>query len=289
MNVNSMTAFARESDDAGPGSLAVEIRSVNHRYLDCQFKLPEALRGLEQGLRERLQKGLSRGKVEVLFRWQAQAGTATGLEINNDQLAALATAMGEVASAIPEAQPPSSLDILQWPGVVQGGAEDAEALAARSLALFDRALKTLVDTRAREGEKLAGFIRERLVAVSGEVDAARARMPELLAQQHERMRARVADLGIEADPERLEAELAIVAQKSDVDEELDRLVAHVEEVGRVLDKGGPCGRRLDFLMQELNREANTLSSKSLATSTTQNAVELKVLIEQMREQIQNLE
>ncbi len=289
MNVNSMTAFAREGDEAGPGSLAVEIRSVNHRYLDCQFKLPEALRGLEQALRERLQKGLSRGKVEVLFRWQAQAGTSTGLEINGEQLAALAAAMNQVSEAVPQAAAPSSLDILQWPGVVEGDSEDAEALAARSLALFDRALKTLLDTRAREGDKLAGFIRERLAAVSVEVDAARARMPELLAQQHERMRTRVADLGIEADPERLEAELAIVAQKSDVDEELDRLVAHVQEVGRVLDKGGPCGRRLDFLMQELNREANTLSSKSLATSTTQNAVELKVLIEQMREQIQNLE
>ncbi len=289
MNVNSMTAFARESDDAGPGNLAVEIRSVNHRYLDCHFKLPEALRSLEQALRERLQKGLSRGKVEVQFRWQAQAGTSTRLEINTEQLAALAAAMNQVTDAVSEAAPPTSLDILQWPGVVEGDSEDAEALAARSLALFDRALQTLVDTRAREGNKLAGFIRERLAAVSVEVDAARARMPELLAQQHERMRARVADLGIEADPERLEAELAIVAQKSDVDEELDRLVAHVEEVGRVLDKGGPCGRRLDFLMQELNREANTLSSKSLATSTTQNAVELKVLIEQMREQIQNLE
>ncbi len=289
MNVNSMTAFARESDEAGPGSLAVEIRSVNHRYLDCQFKLPEAVRGLETALRERLQQRLSRGKVEVQFRWQAQAGSEGALDINRERLAALATAMAEIEAEVSQARPPSSLEILQWPGLVEGGTEDADALAKRSLALFEQALDTLVDTRAREGGKLASFIRERLAAVNVEVEAARARMPELLAHQHERMRARVADLGVEADPERLEQELAIVAQKADVDEELDRLVAHVEEVGRVLKKGGPCGRRLDFLMQELNREANTLSSKSLATSTTQNAVELKVLIEQMREQIQNIE
>ncbi|MDJ0877104.1 MAG: YicC/YloC family endoribonuclease [Halieaceae bacterium] len=289
MNVNSMTAFARESDDAGPGSLAVEIRSVNHRYLDCQFKLPEGLRNLEPALRERLQNRLSRGKVEVQFRWQAQAGHDGALVINPDQLRALASAMAQVEDAISQARPPSSLEILHWPGLVEGGSEDSEALAARALSLFDSALETLVETRNREGTKLANFIRERLSGVTREVNAARERMPELLAQQHERMKTRVTDLGVDADPERLEQELAIVAQKADVDEELDRLVAHVEEVGRVLDKGGPCGRRLDFLMQELNREANTLSSKSLATSTTQNAVELKVLIEQMREQIQNLE
>lgn len=289
MNINSMTAFARESDDTGPGNLAVEIRSVNHRYLDCQFKLPEALRGLETALRERLQQRLSRGKVEVQFRWQAQAGGEGALEINRERLAALAAAMAEVEASISQAQTPSSLEILQWPGLVEGSAEDAEALTKRSLALFDQALDTLLETRAREGGKLASFIRERLDSVAVEVEAARARMPELLAHQLDRMRARVADLGVDADPERLEQELAVVAQKADVDEELDRLVAHAEEVGRVLSKGGPCGRRLDFLMQELNREANTLSSKSLATSTTQNAVELKVLIEQMREQIQNIE
>ncbi len=289
MNINSMTAFARESDDSVPGSLAVEIRSVNHRYLDCHFKLPEALRSLETPLRDRLAKRLSRGKVEVQFRWQAQAGGEDALEINHDRLAALAAAMAKVEAAVSQTQAPSSLDILQWPGLVEGAPEDADALAKRSLALFDKALDSLAETRSREGQKLASFIGERLSGVDVEVEAARARMPELLAQQLERMRARVKDLGVDADPERLEQELAVLAQKADVDEELDRLVAHVEEVQRVLHKGGPCGRRLDFLMQELNREANTLSSKSLATSTTQNAVELKVLIEQMREQIQNIE
>ena len=287
MTINSMTAFARESDETGTGSLAVEIRSVNHRYLDCYFKLPETLRALESGLRERLQARLARGKIEVQFRWQSQAGGPDGLTINASRMEALVTAMAAVTSAVPDARSPNSLEILQWPGLVDTAASDQ--LDARAFALFERALESLLETRRREGEKLAGLIRERLAAVSVEVNAARDRMPELLAQQRQRLETRLAELDAELDNVRLEQELVIIAQKADVEEELDRLDAHVEEVGRVLGKGGPCGRRLDFLMQELNREANTLSSKSLATSTTQNAVELKVLIEQMREQIQNIE
>lgn len=287
MSINSMTAFARETDDSGPGGLAVEIRSVNHRYLDCQFKLPEALRGLEPGLREKLQSRLSRGKLEVQFRLQAHAGGEDALAINERRLQAVVQAMAQVEALADTLQAPTSLDLLQWPGVVDASADDD--LNQRALNLFGRALETLVETRHREGEKLARFIRERLEAVTGEVNAARERMPELLAQQRKRLEGRLAELVADVDSDRLEQELVIIAQKADVEEELDRLNAHVEEVLRVIDKGGPCGRRLDFLMQELNREANTLSSKSLATSTTQNAVELKVLIEQMREQIQNIE
>ncbi len=289
MTVNSMTAFARELDDSSPGSLVVEIRSVNHRYLDCLFKLPESLRSLEPALREKLQSRLSRGKLEVQMRWQAQAGVETSLDIDSNRLAQLADAMARVSQEVSDVRPPSPLEVLQWPGILEATQGDQDAINQRVLSLFERALTTLADTRRREGEKLAQFIRDRLTAVSGEVASARAKMPELLAQQRERLQARFAEVQAEVDPERLEQELVMLAQKADVEEELDRLEAHVQEVGRVLDKGGPCGRRLDFLMQELNREANTLSSKSLATSTTQNAVELKVLIEQMREQIQNLE
>jgi len=289
MSIHSMTAFARESDEGGPVSLAVEIRSVNHRYLDCIFKLPDALRRLEPQLRETLQTRVARGKVEVMFRWQDSQTAPQPVTVNTERLKQLNDAMTTVGKTIHQATPPTSLDVLAWPGVVESAAEDSESLKHRALALFERALASLLQSRAREGDKLAGFIGERLTGVTEVVTEARARMPELLAQQAERLRSRVAEVAQEIDESRFEQELVLLAQKADVEEELDRLGAHVEEVERVLKKGGPCGRRLDFLMQELNREANTLSSKSLAASTTRNAVELKVLIEQMREQIQNLE
>ncbi|MEE4661135.1 MAG: YicC/YloC family endoribonuclease [Halieaceae bacterium] len=289
MSIHSMTAFARETDEGGPVSLAVEIRSVNHRYLDCIFKLPDALRQLEPQLRDALQTRVSRGKVEVLFRWQDSQAGAQPVTVNVERLKQLNDAMATVGRAIHQATPPTSLEVLAWPGVVEAAAEDSETLKHRALGLFERALGSLRESRAREGEKLAGFIAERLAGVATVVAEARAQMPELLQQQAERLRSRLAEVILDVDENRLEQELVMLAQKADVEEELDRLGAHIEEVERVLKKGGPCGRRLDFLMQELNREANTLSSKSLAASTTRNAVELKVLIEQMREQIQNLE
>lgn len=289
MTVNSMTAFAREIDDSGPGHLTVELRSVNHRYLDSYFKLPEPLRNLEPSLREALQARLARGKLEIQMRFQADAGAAQGMELDRDRLTELLSALKAIEEAVPGTRSPTSLELLQWPGIIDAAGDDQDSLNRRAMALFKRALSSLTDTRAREGEKLAQFIRDRLVAVSEQVDSARQRMPELLAQQRQRLETRLAELQADVDTDRIEQELVMLAQKADVEEELDRLEAHVQEVGRVLDKGGPCGRRLDFLMQELNREANTLSSKSFASSTTQNAVELKVLIEQMREQIQNLE
>jgi len=289
MTINSMTAFARESDESGLGSLALEIRSVNHRYLECLFKLPEALRGLEPNLRQLVQTALSRGKLDVQLRWQMPTGAETELAINDQHLQQLVAALEQVQQQIPAAQAPTSLEILQWPGIVAPVAEDQSSLTERVLTLFERALVNLSESRAREGGKLQTFILERLQLVKVEVQAARERMPELLLQQRQRLESRLADLDADVEPGRVEQELVILTQKADVEEELDRLQAHVEEVERVLNKGGPCGRRLDFLMQELNREANTLSSKSIAGSTTRNAVELKVLIEQMREQIQNLE
>ena len=287
--INSMTAFARETDDSGPGNLVVEIRSVNHRYLDCFFKLPEALRGLEPAWRQRLQKTLARGKMECQVRYQGQDATSPEMEIDLDALRQLLRASDTVIEHMPGCAQPTSLDVLQWPGVIAPLPNGEDSLHERASALFQRALENLAESRAREGEKLAEFIGERLSLVRTEVERTRALMPQLLQQQRQRLEQRLEEIAAEVEPGRLEQELVIQAQKADVDEELDRLQTHVEEVERVLAKGGPCGRRLDFLMQELNREANTLSSKSISGSTTQNAVELKVLIEQMREQIQNLE
>ena len=289
MSIHSMTAFARETDDGDSVSLAVEIRSVNHRYLDTIFKLPEGLRSLEPTLREALQRKLSRGKVEIQFRWQERHSGDQALAIDKARLTQLRDALETIADTLPQSAPPTSLELLSWPGVIDAASDDADAIKARSMRLFENALASLLDTRAREGEKLKGFIEERLSSIEVVVADSRARMPELLSQQQERLRTRLMDVAVDVDEDRLEQEIVLLAQKADVEEELDRLAAHVDEVSRVLRKGGPCGRRLDFLMQELNREANTLSSKSFATNTTRNAVELKVLIEQMREQIQNLE
>ena len=287
--IYSMTAFARESMDTGQGALMVEIRAVNHRYLDCSFKLPDALRNLEVRLRQQAAAKLARGKVECLIRLQSQATQGSALEINQEQLQRVIEATTRVELALSRAQPINPLELLQFPGVCGVAEADEHTLQASAVALFDTALASLIDNRAREGASLAAMIRERLALVETEIAATRALLPEIKQQQRARLRARLDELQVEVDNNRLEQELVYLAQKADVDEELDRLQTHVEEVRRTLDQGGPCGRRLDFLMQELNREANTLSSKSIASSSTLSAVELKVLIEQMREQIQNIE
>ncbi len=288
-SINSMTAFARESESSGQGVLTVELRTVNHRYLDCTFKMPDVVRPLETGLRERAAAALNRGKLDCFIRVQAGAETGGDLTINTEQLERLLAATGSIAERLGDAQPLNPLHVLQFPGVCTAPEGADEALQARVAALFDQALATLVANRRREGDKLAALVMDRIDKVAAEVAENRERIPELLQQQRDRVVAKINDLDVEVDEGRLEQELVYMAQKADVDEELDRLEAHVEEVRRTLKKGGPCGRRLDFLMQELNREANTLSSKSTASSTTRSAVELKVLIEQMREQIQNIE
>ena len=287
--IYSMTAFARETVASDAGAFTVEIRAVNHRYLDCSFKLPEALRNLEVRLRQQAAARLARGKVECLFRLQPRADQAPAMAIDREQMQRVIVAATTIASALPQAQPINPLEILQFPGVCIAPEADEEALQASAAALFDTALESLLENRAREGAKLAAMIRDRLQQVEVETAAIRALLPELKQQQHARLLARLTELQVEVDHIRLEQELVYLAQKADVDEELDRLQTHVEEVRRTLDQGGPCGRRLDFLMQELNREANTLSSKSIASSSTHSAVQLKVLIEQMREQIQNIE
>jgi uncharacterized protein (TIGR00255 family) len=284
-----MTAFARESLNTDQGTLTVELRSVNHRYLDCSFKLPDVLRPLEPRLREQIGAALARGKVDCLIRVQSHPDRSGDWQVDTGQLERLLVAAGDIEARLDNSRPLSPLEVLQFPGICSSEDHSEEVLQKAAAELFKRSLADLKAARLREGEKLAQLVMDRLQQVDREVETTRGAMPELMQQQRDRVIARIEELQVEVDQGRLEQELVYMSQKADVDEELDRLEAHVGEVRRTLGKGGPCGRRLDFLMQELNREANTLSSKSTASSTTQSAVELKVLIEQMREQIQNIE
>lgn len=287
--IQSMTAFARESTATKQGVLTVELRSVNHRYLDCSFKLPDALRALEPRLREQAGAALARGKLDCMIRLQSHRAQIGALEIDRDRLDALIAATRTIQEQLETPAPISPLEVLQFPGIYSAPEEPEEQLREEALDVFNQALSNLQQNRQREGNKLAALVQGRLEQVAEAVSTAREMLPALMQLQHDRIVNRIADLGVDIDQGRLEQELVYLAQKADVDEELDRLVAHIGEVQRTLKKGGPCGRRLDFLMQELNREANTLSSKSQSASTTQRSVELKVLIEQMREQIQNIE
>mgnify|MGYP000126324584 CR=1 FL=1 len=286
--VHSMTAFSRQETKAPWGCLQLELRSVNQRYLEPHFRLPESLRELEPVFREALRTRLARGKVETALRFDASE-TGETLSVNGERLTALATALQEVRSTLPDAPMPDALALLGHPGVLESSGLDLDAIKASATALFDDALNDLIDGRRREGEKLKALIDERLVAIGELVADVRARMPEILERQRQQLKDKLDALDVELDPQRLEAEVVMMAHKADVAEELDRLDTHVAEVARQLKQKGPVGRRLDFLMQELNREANTLSSKSVVADTTRCAVELKVLIEQMREQIQNIE
>ena len=287
--IQSMTAFARESAEIEQGTLTIELRSVNHRYLDCTFKLPDALRALEPKLREYAGAILARGKVECLLRLQVQQTQTEALHIDTARLDALLAATGIIQKQLGSLAPISPLEVLLFPGICSAQETSEEQLQKEALSLFSKALENMQQNRCREGEKLATLVLDRMTLVEAEVNATRAILPALMQHQRDRIIHRIANLEIEVDQGRLEQELVYMAQKADVDEELDRLDAHLGEVRHTLKQGGPCGRRLDFLMQELNREANTLSSKSQSATTTQSAVELKVLIEQMREQIQNIE
>ncbi|WPC05312.1 YicC/YloC family endoribonuclease [Pseudomonas benzenivorans] len=286
--IHSMTAFAR-AEQAGPnGTLSWELRSVNHRYLEPHLRLPEAFRDLEGAVREALRQGLSRGKVECTLRF-AEDSAGKPLQVDRERASQLVAAAESVASLIKQPAPLNPLEVLNWPGVLVADAADPQALNQAALALFKRGLDELKSGRAREGAELARLLNERLDAILAEVAALRELVPQMLEAQRQKILERSAEMQVELDPQRLEQELVILAQKSDVAEELDRLGTHVGEVRRVLKAGGQAGRRLDFLMQELNREANTLGSKAFDPRSTQAAVNLKVLIEQMREQVQNIE
>jgi len=285
----SMTAFSRQQLEQDWGSLTWEIRSVNHRYLETSFRLPEMFRGLENAVREIVRKRLSRGKVECQLRYQSGESYQAELHLNNDLIRKLNQANIEIEKITGTATKLSSIDMLHWPGVIQDQEIDTAKIEKRAIELFNTALDDLIASREREGEELKGFLLQRIESIKEIIVTLRTKMPEILARQKQSLLERLEELKAELEPTRLEQEIALLAQKADVDEELDRLDLHLKEVQRVLGLTGQKGRRLDFLMQELNREANTLSSKSIVIDTTLSAVELKVLIEQMREQIQNIE
>ncbi len=285
----SMTAFSRVERRDGLGELVWELRSVNHRYLELFVRLPEDLRALEPAVRERARASLGRGKVECLLRYRPAPDAGGELQLSTGQLEQLADLMEKVAARLPRARQPDLLQLLNWPGLVQSGETDPGPLQQAALALFDQALDGLVATREREGARLAELVLDRCGQLDALVEKARRRMPLVIDNVRQRLRARLEEVSRDLDPERLEQEMALLAQRLDVDEEMDRLATHLDEVRRVLKLEQPVGRRLDFLMQELNREANTLGSKSADAGTSAISVEMKVLIEQMREQIQNIE
>jgi uncharacterized protein (TIGR00255 family) len=284
-----MTAFARREVQAPWGSAWWELRSVNHRYLEVATRLPEELRALEPEVRARVGERLGRGKVDCTLRYQPAFAAGGNVRVNQALAEQIARASREIDQLIYNPAPVHSLDVLRWPGVLEADAPDMEAVGAAVLALLGQALDDLVATREREGAHIAGFLQARVGEMEPLVARARARVPEVVAATRERLRGRLAELRAEVDSQRLEQEIVLFAQRVDVAEELDRLTIHFAEVRRVLGEGKPVGRRLDFLMQELNREANTLGSKSADPETTRAAVDLKVLIEQMREQVQNVE
>lgn len=285
---SSMTAFARQTVESDWGTAAWEIRSVNHRYLETNFRMPETVREIEMELRELARKHLQRGKVDCSLQLHIAEGTGA-IAVNDELVTQCISACEHLSSQMNNPAQVSPLDILRWPGALKEAEVDREALKTTLAELFEETLKQLSEGRQREGGKLKTLIEQRLNAITEEVDKVRHQLPLLLAAQKQKIIDRLQDVSESLDADRLEQELVFLAQKADVDEELDRLNTHLTEIRRVLTRKEPIGRRLDFLMQELNREANTLASKSIASDTTQSSVELKVLIEQMREQIQNIE
>ena len=283
----SMTAFARAEITDSWGSAILEIRTVNHRYLEMSLRLPDELRALETMFRTDIQDRLKRGKVDCTLRLDTNNSNMADLPVNID----LAKKLIQAATSLPieNAQPINPVDILRWPGVINRESVDIDTLGKQIRTLLSKTLDALIDTRVREGTKIREMILDRCTGIDSQTGIIKTRLPEITAGIRLRYQQRVQELLAEPDNNRMEQELLLLAQKMDVAEELDRLETHVAEVRRVLDQNEPVGRRLDFLMQEMNREANTLSSKSVHSDTTGASVELKVLIEQMREQIQNIE
>ena len=287
--LKSMTAFSRKEAVNDYGTLVWEVRSVNHRYLDLSIRLSEELRIIEPQVREQLNARLSRGKIEASLRFKPVASDNTRLKVNETLARQVTDAAYSVQKIVGESQPIPALEILRWPGVVGQAETDLGPLQTATLALLSEAIDDYLDTRGREGEKTAAMLSERCDTMEQIVSRVRVLRPQALARQRNKLLSRIDELGVEYDNGRLEQELVFIAQRLDVDEELDRLTAHISELRDILKRDDPVGRRLDFLMQEFNREANTLSSKSADAETTKLAVDLKVLIEQMREQVQNIE
>jgi uncharacterized protein (TIGR00255 family) len=286
--IQSMTGYAAASADSPRGTLSIELRTVNARFLDVQLRVAEELRALEPMLREMISARLARGKVDCRVFFSA-TGVPAAQRLNSEALERLAGLAAEAAKAFPGAAPLRVADVLRWPGVVAEPPAEEEQTRAAAERIGRRALDELIAARAREGAKLAAAIRERVAAMRGRLEQVAPLVPQSLAAYQKKLDERLREALGTADDERIRAEMAVFAVKVDVDEELTRLRAHLGEVERTLDKGGAAGKRLDFLAQELNREANTLASKAASQAVSDCALELKLLIEQMREQVQNIE
>lgn len=287
--IASMTGFARHERTGPFGTLVCEIRSVNHRYLDATLRLPDSCRALETELRQSLARDLKRGKIDCTLQQRAPQGDALNLDIDQAALDRLLARLRQLNAALGQTSQIDPIELLRWPGVLREPENDPEQLQQAVRELFARTLADLAAARAREGARLAALIETRCSALAQMVSALRTRLPEAQARIGQRFTERVLELKAQVDPDRIEQEIALLLQRFDVAAELDRLSGHIEETRRTLAGTEPAGRRLDFLMQEFNREANTLSSKSQDLETTRTAVEMKVLIEQMREQVQNVE
>ncbi len=286
--ISSMTGFARRELSGPWGSLVCELRSVNHRFLESGFRLPEELRSLEGDLRQRLVQALHRGKLDCTITYRPAQAAALSLEVNPSALERLIAHLDKLERTIPVGTV-DLLEVLRWPGVLKDQTTAGEELLTATREVFNAALADLCAARAREGEKLRAVLEQRCESLEMLVKQVQARLPAVQTRLTAKIRERIAELAADTDQGRLEQEIALLLQRLDVDEELERLSGHVGEIRRVLTANEPAGRRLDFLMQELNREANTLSSKSQDLETTRAAVDMKVLIEQMREQVQNAE
>ncbi|ACR67308.1 YicC family protein [Edwardsiella ictaluri] len=286
--IRSMTAYARREVKGNWGSAAWELRSVNQRYLETYIRLPEQFRSLEPVIRERLRTRLTRGKVECNLRFELDPSAQSALILNESLAKQLVDAANWVKLQSDEGEI-NPLDVLRWPGVMAAAEQDLDAISSELLGALDSTIDDFIDAREREGSALKQLIEQRLEAVSTEVAKVRSRMPEILQWQRERLLSKLEEAQVQLENNRLEQELVLMAQRIDVAEELDRLDAHVKETYVILKKKEAVGRRLDFMMQEFNRESNTLASKSINADITASAIELKVLIEQMREQIQNIE
>lgn len=287
--IRSMTGFARRERQGPWGTLVCELRTVNHRYLEISLRLPDDLKALDNDVRQAITAALRRGKVDANLYLKSSGPSQQSIEIDTALLDALVLRIAEVRQRIPDTAPPNPIDLLRWPGVIRDASVDSKPVLAAALEVLKESLTELNDTRLREGQRIRELLLSRCIAMRAQVQQVRTRLPEVSQRLRDRIVDKISQLGVTADPERLEQELVLYTHKMDVDEEMDRLAGHLEEVTGVLDSAEPAGRRLDFLMQELNREANTLSSKSQDVETTRAAVDMKVMIEQMREQIQNVE
>ncbi|MBW4052637.1 MAG: YicC family protein [Proteobacteria bacterium] len=286
--IASMTGFARREICGSWGTLVCELRSVNHRFLEAGFRLPDELRSAEGELRQHLAREVRRGKVDCTMTYRRAQASAAGLEIDSQALERLLIRLKEIGRSVPE-HTVDLLDVLRWPGVLKEDSSAGEELMVAAKALFGSTLEDLAAARAREGLRIKEILELRCAALEDQVRQVRERLPEIQTRLRARLDERLRELTASVDQDRLEQELAMLLQRLDVDEELDRLAGHIQETRRILGANEPAGRRLDFLMQELNREANTLSSKSQDLDTTRSAVDMKVIIEQMREQVQNAE